>query len=97
MYPPEALAASNGGMFLEAGLDFSALSPEYASNEGIYHEDNIAERAKRVRTWLRERPEREIVLVAHGDILRWIVDGHHSSRVSFAPSPFPQTRTKNLL
>lgn len=69
-------------MFLEAGLDFSTLQPGYASNEGIYHEDRIAERAREVRLWLRNRPEREIVLVAHGDILRWIVDERHSSRVS---------------
>jgi len=69
-------------MFLEAGLDFSTLSPDYATNTGIFDIDNTAERAKQVRLWLRSRPEREIVLVAHGDILRWIVDGHHSSRVS---------------
>jgi hypothetical protein len=69
-------------MFLEAGLDFSTLSPGYASNEGIYDLDRTAERAREVRLWLRNRPEREIVLVAHGDILRWIVDERHSSRVS---------------
>lgn len=48
-------------MFLEAGLDFSTLSEDYATNEGIYHSDNTAERAKKVRQWLRDRPEREIV------------------------------------
>lgn len=42
-------------------LDFSGLSPDYASKQGIYDPDNCAERAKLVRHWLRARPEREIV------------------------------------
>lgn len=61
IYPPEALAASNDGMFIEAGFDFSQLSPDYASKVGIYDPDNAAERAKLIRLWLRQRPEREIV------------------------------------
>ena len=32
-------------------------------------------RARWVRRWLRDREEREIVVVAHGDILRYITDG----------------------
>lgn len=31
-----------------------------------------------MRRWLRDRPEREIVVVAHGDILRYITDGMNS-------------------
>jgi len=31
-----------------------------------------------VRHWLRDRPEREIVVVAHGDFLRYMTDGRDS-------------------
>lgn len=48
-------------MFLNAGFDFSQLSPGYASKAGIYDPDRAAERATQVRHWLRQRPEREIV------------------------------------
>lgn len=35
-------------------------------------------RARWCRNWLRSRPEREIVVVAHGDILRYMTDGFNS-------------------
>ncbi|WWD17045.1 hypothetical protein CI109_101482 [Kwoniella shandongensis] len=76
--PVSALAASNGGIF--SSLDFSTLSPNYASKKGIYAPENASERARQVRNWLRDREEGEIVVVAHGDILRYIVDGQQSSR-----------------
>ncbi|KAK4684928.1 hypothetical protein P7C73_g5236, partial [Tremellales sp. Uapishka_1] len=79
-YPVSALEASNGGMFAKAGLDFSALSPDYASKKGIYDPSHAAERAKGVRKWLRAREENEIVVVAHGDILRYLADGQNSAR-----------------
>ncbi|CAK9781208.1 hypothetical protein CC85DRAFT_289451 [Cutaneotrichosporon oleaginosum] len=78
LHPREELASSMDGMFSD--LDFTGLSPDYASKQGIFDPERAAERAELVRKWLRERPEQEIVLVAHGDILRYIVDGHHSSR-----------------
>lgn len=31
-----------------------------------------------MRRWLRDRPEREIVIVAHGDILAYITDEIHA-------------------
>ncbi|KAE8539238.1 hypothetical protein D1P53_004336 [Cryptococcus gattii VGV] len=77
-HPISALKASNNGIF--STLDFSTLSPDYASKEGIFGPANGETRAKLVRKWLRERPEKEIVVVAHGDILRFIVDGQQSSR-----------------
>jgi hypothetical protein len=43
-----------------ADLDFSTLSPDYASKKGIFATDNAPDRAKRVRRWLRDRPEAEI-------------------------------------
>ncbi|ORY26137.1 histidine phosphatase superfamily [Naematelia encephala] len=76
--PISALKAANGGIF--SSLDFSTLSPEYASKRGIYHPDRASERARQARRWLRDRPEAEIVVVAHGDILRYIADGQNSSR-----------------
>jgi len=63
-----------------SGLDFSLLTPDWCSKEGFYApiEAALRERARWVRRWLREREEREIVVVAHGDILRYITDGKNS-------------------
>lgn len=51
-----------------AGLDFSAIDESeerhgvaWTSKQGFFHPDNIAERAKWVRRWLRDREEQEIV------------------------------------
>ncbi|WVQ79970.1 hypothetical protein IAT38_002071 [Cryptococcus sp. DSM 104549] len=77
-HPISKLRESNDGIF--SSLDFSTLSDDYASKKGIYHPDRGTERAKAVRRWLRDRPEGEIVVVAHGDILRYIADGQQSSR-----------------
>ncbi|KAK4702077.1 hypothetical protein P7C70_g4145, partial [Phenoliferia sp. Uapishka_3] len=63
-----------------AGLDFSNLTPDWISKQGKYAPENVAARARWVRNWLRARPEKEIVLVAHGDILRMITDGVQSFR-----------------
>ncbi|KAL1411576.1 hypothetical protein Q8F55_002540 [Vanrija albida] len=79
-FPLSELEESNDAQFRNAGLDFSTLSPDYATKQGIFDPDRAAERARVLRQWLRDRPEREIVLVAHGDILRYMVDGYHSSR-----------------
>lgn len=98
-FPLSELEESNEAQFRNAGLDFSTLSPDYASKQGIFDPDRAAERARVLRQWLRDRPEREIVckwrwqwvawqkqqltpsaVVAHGDILRYMVDGYHSSR-----------------
>ncbi|KAK8864646.1 hypothetical protein IAR55_001896 [Kwoniella newhampshirensis] len=76
--PISALSSSNNGIF--SSLDFSTLSPTYASKKGIYAPERGSERARLVRKWLRDRDEGEIVVVAHGDILRYIVDGGQSSR-----------------
>lgn len=63
-----------------SGLDFSLLTPDWCSKAGFYAptEAALKERARWVRRWLREREEREIVVVAHGDILRYITNGKHS-------------------
>lgn len=64
-------------------MDFSSIPSDWTSKKGIYDPDNVVERARQVRRWLRERPEDEIVVVAHGDILRTIADGDPNSwRVS---------------
>ncbi|KAI0022392.1 histidine phosphatase superfamily [Xylariomycetidae sp. FL0641] len=57
-----------------AGFDFSPLTPDWTSKRGFWAADAaaLAARARWVRQWLRERPEKNIVLVAHGDILRRI-------------------------
>jgi hypothetical protein len=42
-------------------LDFSTLSPDYASKKGIFAHENAGDRAKKVRQWLRSREEDVIV------------------------------------
>ena len=63
-----------------AGLDLSPLTPDWTSKAGFYSasEDALRARARWVRRWLRARPEREIVVVAHGDILRYVIEGFNS-------------------
>lgn len=58
-YPPSAIASSLGGIFSD--LDFSGLSEGYASKKGIFDPANVEERAERVRKFLAEREENEIV------------------------------------
>lgn len=63
-----------------AGLDFCLLTPDWTSKQGFYASDtaSLQARARWNRKWLRERPEKEIVLVAHGDCLRYITEGYNS-------------------
>jgi hypothetical protein len=55
----DELKNSQDGIF--AHLDFSTLSPDYASKKGIFAHENAGERAKQVRKWLRSREEDVIV------------------------------------
>ncbi len=68
-----------------ADFDFSMLTPDWTSKKGFWSPDPsaISNRARWIRQWLRNRPENNIVLVAHGDILRNIVAGPHG------PSSYP--------
>ena len=54
------------------GLSFSRLTPDWTSKQGFWAPDDasLANRAAFVRRFLRDRPERDIVLVCHGDFLR---------------------------
>ena len=55
-------------------LDFSGLTPDWTSKAGFYAADEktLNERARWVRQWVYERPEKTILLVGHGDIIRRI-------------------------
>jgi broad specificity phosphatase PhoE len=57
-----------------AGFNFELLTPDWTSKKGFWAPDDavLANRARSVRQFLRDRPEKNIVLVAHGDILRRI-------------------------
>ncbi|KAI0478505.1 histidine phosphatase superfamily [Xylariaceae sp. FL0804] len=57
-----------------ARFDLGPLTDDWTSKQGFYAADPEAlrARARAVRQFLRGRPERDIVLVAHGDILRRI-------------------------
>ena len=68
-----------------AGLDFSGLEPDWISKKGIYDPDNVAERAKGVRKWLRARPEKRIVVGTS-----WLGTGGRAGADSFRTS---QSRT----
>lgn len=56
------------------GFDFSSLTPDWTSKQGFYAADEVSlnKRAQWVRQYLRSRPEQDIVVMAHGDILRRI-------------------------
>lgn len=56
------------------GFDFSPLTPDWTSKQGFYAADEVSlnKRAQWVRQYLRSRPEMDIVVMAHGDILRRI-------------------------
>ncbi|KAJ3808108.1 histidine phosphatase superfamily [Lentinula aff. lateritia] len=53
-----------------AGIDFESLEDDWNSKQG--DSGAVKARARWVRRWLRDRPEQNIVVVAHGDILRQI-------------------------
>jgi hypothetical protein len=59
LYPLEELKNAQDGIF--SHLDFSTLSSGYASKKGIFAPENVRERAKQVRQWLRDRPESNVV------------------------------------
>ncbi len=61
-------------------MDFSLLTPEWTSKAGFYAPTDTAlrHRARWNRRWLRERPERHIVVVAHGDCLRYMTEGENT-------------------
>ncbi|GAA5988885.1 hypothetical protein JCM11641_002110 [Rhodosporidiobolus odoratus] len=80
---PEASLSSDPEF---TGLDFSPLSAsekvwdvEWTSKQGIYDPERAQERCKWVRNWLRDRKEKKIVVVAHGDVLRCITDGYRAT------------------
>ncbi|ORX35637.1 histidine phosphatase superfamily [Kockovaella imperatae] len=77
-HPISAITEWRDGLL--SGFDFSSISPDYASKKGIFDPERVVERAREVRRWLRDRPEQDIVVVAHGDILRNIADGKRSGR-----------------
>jgi len=65
-----------------AGLTFARVTPDWTSKANFWAADrvSIANRCEWVRHFLRDRPEKHIVLVAHGDFLRELTcDAHGAS------------------
>ncbi|WFD06010.1 hypothetical protein MVES1_001348 [Malassezia vespertilionis] len=60
-------------------FELSALTPEWNSKAGFYAPDSASldARAQWLRQYLRARPEQNIVAVAHGDILRHMIQEEH--------------------
>jgi broad specificity phosphatase PhoE len=65
-----------------AGFNFELLTPEWTSKKGFWatNKTTLANRARWVRQYLRDRPEKDIVLVAHGGILGLIAASPDSPR-----------------
>ncbi|KAI0793286.1 phosphoglycerate mutase-like protein [Abortiporus biennis] len=63
-----------------SGLDFSLVTEDWTSKAGFYAstDEALKARARWNRRWLRSRPEREIVVVSHGDCLRYITQGYNT-------------------
>ncbi|EIW65902.1 hypothetical protein TREMEDRAFT_35661 [Tremella mesenterica DSM 1558] len=80
--PVSELKTTLNGIFED--FDFSSISPEFTTKGGIFHPDNVEERARRVRLWLRDREEEEIIVVAHGDLLRY-VNGQYPPKTGMHP------------
>ncbi|PWN53154.1 phosphoglycerate mutase-like protein [Violaceomyces palustris] len=61
------------------GFDLSLLTPDWTSKKGFYAADpeSLSARARWVRQYIRSRPEKEIVVMAHGDVLRRITGEHY--------------------
>ncbi|KAK4054016.1 hypothetical protein OIO90_003661 [Microbotryomycetes sp. JL221] len=79
-----------------SGLDFSPLDEapikhdgaSWTSKKGFFSPERAGERAKYVRRLLRDRRENKIVVVAHGDVLRYIVYGENTHE------PWANTETR---
>lgn len=58
-------------------VDFSLLTDDWTSKKGQYapDEESLNKRAQWVRQYVRDRPEKTILLVGHGDIIRRITGG----------------------
>ncbi|KAI1134359.1 phosphoglycerate mutase-like protein [Hypoxylon sp. FL0543] len=69
-----------------AVFDLAPLTPDWNSKKGFWapSEEALYNRARWVRRFLRDRPEKNIVLVSHGDILRRI-----TSHPATGPSTYP--------
>lgn len=47
---------------------------EWTSKQGIYAPEQVLERVRRMRNYIRSRPEKHIVVVAHGDVIRTMTE-----------------------
>jgi len=60
--------------FADSKLDFSGIPADWNRKEGPWAPtpEALAKRAVKVRRWLRERPEKQVVVVTHAGFLHWL-------------------------
>lgn len=67
--------------FAHQTVDFSLIKPDWDSKKGKWapSASAIEKRAQEARTWLLQRPEREIVVVTHGGFLQYLTSNWTST------------------
>ncbi|KAF2719226.1 phosphoglycerate mutase-like protein [Polychaeton citri CBS 116435] len=62
--------------FANKPIDFSLLEPDWNSKQGRWSTDKaaITGRARQARCWLRDRSEKNIVVVTHGGFLHFLTE-----------------------
>jgi len=86
--PPEAIEQEFGDL-----VDLHMVSPDWTSKKGPYAATPSAlkARAHRFRRWLRQRPEKEIVVVGHGAFWQYVteeLDTQHAARTLAGLKPW---------
>jgi broad specificity phosphatase PhoE len=85
------------GDFSDLPVDFKLVHPSWDSKEGYWAptERRSLERARKVRRWLRDRPERVIVVISHGHFLQ-LLTGEGCFRDIRKGSVYPEWRNAEV-
>ncbi len=71
--------------FQDKPIDFSRVPEDWNSTKGEWAStgENVNNRARKVRRWLKARPEKNIVVVTHGGLVHYLT-GDWSDNGKFA-------------